>query len=132
MITTITQERHLMELFEELPHLPGAYRRKLNSAVRVDARSKASTIPPYHIYTTSPPNKACLLGHDTTDRGNRTIREQKLLEAVIRIDPRAADWFGLKETAITDLPFRLLRLDSEQGLEPQGFLALSYCCPDET
>ena len=98
----------------------------------MDARSKASTILSYHIFTTSPHNKACLLGHDSANHGNRTTREQKLLEAVIRIDPCSADWYGLKETAITDLPFRLLRLDAEQGLEPQGFLALSYCCPDES
>ena len=119
-----------MELFEEIPYLPGAYRRKLNSAVRVDSCSKATTIPPYHIYTTSPHNKAYLLGQDSTDYANRTAGEHKLLEAVIKIDPCSADWYGLKVTAITDLPFRLLRLDAEHGVEPQGFLALSYCCPD--
>lgn len=97
-----------------------------------DARSKARTIPPYYIYTTSQHNKACLLGQDSTDHGNRTVGEQKFLEAVIKLDPCSAEWYGLKETAITDLPFRLLRLDAEQGLEPQDFFALSYSCPDET
>ena len=121
-----------MELFEEVPYLPGVYGRKLNSAVRVDSYPKATTIPPYHIHTTSPHNKNSLLGQDSTDYTNRTAREHKLLEAAINIDPCSADWYGLKATAITDLPFRLLRLDSEHGIEPQGFLALSYCCPDES
>ena len=120
------------ELFEEIPYLPGAYRRKLNSAVRVDSCLKATTIPPYHIHTTSPQNKAHLFGQDSTDYADRTAREHKLLEAAIKIDPCSADWYGLKVTAITDLPFRLLRLDSERGIEPQGFLALSYCCHDES
>ena len=105
---------------------------KLNSAVRVDSCSKATTIPPYHIYTTSPHNKAYLLGQDSTDDANCTAGEHKLLEAAIKIDPCSADCYGLKVTAITDLPFRLLRLDAEHGLEPQSFLALSYCCPDES
>lgn len=121
-----------MELFEEIPYLPGAYRRKLNSAVRIDTRSKTKAIPPYHIYTTDSNNKAYLLGRKSMSHKDRTVAEQKLLEAVIRIDPSSADWYGLKETAITDLPFRLLRLDAARGLEPQSFIALSYCCPDET
>ncbi|KAF6236115.1 hypothetical protein HO173_005743 [Letharia columbiana] len=112
-----------MDLFEELPYMLGVYRRKLNSAVRMDTRSKAKAAPPYHIYTTSPHNKACLLGQDSTDHSNRRAGEQKLLEAVIRIDLSSADWYVLKETATTDLLFRLLRLDVEKGLEPQAFLA---------
>ena len=121
-----------MEFFQEIPGLPGVYRRKFNFAVRVDSCSKATITPPYHIHTTSPHNKAYLLGQDSVDYANRTAGEHKLLEAVIKIDPCSADWYGLKVTAITDLPFRLLRPHVEYGLEPQGFLALSYCCPDES
>ena len=97
-----------MELFEEVPYLPGVYGRKLNSAVRVDSCPKATTIPPYHIHTTSPHNKAYLLGQDSTDYANRTAGEHNILEALIKIDPCAADGYGLKVTAITGLPFRLL------------------------
>lgn len=121
-----------MDLFEELPYMLGVYRRKLNSAVRMDTRSKAKAAPPYHIYTTSPHNKACLLGQDSTDHRHRRAGEQKLLEAVIRFDLSSADWYVFKETATTDLLFRLLRLDVEKGLEPQAFLAVSYRCPDGT
>ena len=93
-----------MELYEEVPHLPGVYRRKLNSAVRVDSCLKATTIPPYHIHITSPHDKAYLLGQDSTDYASRTAGEHKILEAAIKIDPCSADWYGLKVTAITELP----------------------------
>lgn len=119
-----------MDLFEEHPRIPGAFSRKKGVGAQIQTRASSQPAPQYRVQILSTRDTRKLLA-ETWDN-TRIATEQTLLDKVISIDPRAVDWFELKYSVLRKLVFRLVYSVFSAEPRNESFIALSYCCPDET
>ena len=104
--------------------------RKRGLGVKLQIRPVSQALPHFEVIQVEHNVMLHLLGVDWDE--TKVAAEQRLLQKAVEIDSSAADWFDLKYTILQRLRFRLICIGTCQTMKPQSFIALSYCCPDET
>jgi hypothetical protein len=110
--------------------MPGVFMRKRGLGVKLQIRPVSQALPHFEVIQVEHNVMLNLLGVDWDE--TKVAAAQRLLQKAIEIDSSAADWFDLKYTILQRLRFRLICIGTCQAMRPRSFIALSYCCPDET